>query len=95
MILLLRQISHIWYQYIFCVFEMGKHLVVYSHALPILPPRPRNVTKVNFSGAVNGKAVWPSKYKPVAWNDDADSIMFKLGIYHTKNKVGDVATNGT
>ncbi len=53
-----------------------------------------NVVKVNFSGAVNGKAVWPSKYKPVAWNDDADSIMFKLGIYHIKNKVGNIATNG-
>ncbi|CAB1096171.1 unnamed protein product [Ectocarpus sp. CCAP 1310/34] len=43
---------------------------------------------VYFSGAVNGKAVWPPSYKPVAWNDDADTIMFKLGLYHIKNKVG-------
>ncbi|CBN74038.1 conserved unknown protein [Ectocarpus siliculosus] len=45
--------------------------------------------EVYFSGAVEGKAVWPSSYKPVAWNDDADTIMFKLGLYHIKNKVAD------
>lgn len=44
--------------------------------------------KVTFSGAVEGKAAWPSSYKPVAWNNDADSVMFKLGLYHIKNKVG-------
>lgn len=43
--------------------------------------------KVNVSGAVDGRAVWPSSYKPVAWNNDADTIMLKLGIYHIKNKV--------
>lgn len=46
------------------------------------------ILQVTFSGAVDGKAVWPSSYKPVAWNNDADSIMFKLGLYHIKNKVG-------
>ncbi|CAM9093516.1 unnamed protein product [Pylaiella littoralis] len=45
--------------------------------------------EVSFSGAVSGKAEWPSNYKPVAWNDDADTIMLKLGLYHTKNKVAD------
>ncbi|CAB1105416.1 unnamed protein product [Ectocarpus sp. CCAP 1310/34] len=45
--------------------------------------------EVYFSGAVKGKAVWPSSYKPVAWSDDADTIMFKLGLYHIKNKVAD------
>lgn len=46
------------------------------------------VVKVNFSGAVRGKAVWPSSYQPVAWHNDADKVMFKLGLYHIKNKVG-------
>ncbi|CAM9203087.1 unnamed protein product [Ectocarpus sp. 8 AP-2014] len=45
--------------------------------------------EVHFSGAVEGKAVWPSSYKPVAWNNDADTIMFKLGLYHIRNKVAD------
>lgn len=49
---------------------------------------PRDTLKVTFSGAVEAKALWPSSYKPVAWNNDADSIMFKLGLYHIKNKVG-------
>lgn len=46
------------------------------------------VVKVIFSGAVEGRAVWPSDYQPVAWHEDADKIMFKLGLYHIKNKVG-------
>ncbi|CBN74037.1 conserved unknown protein [Ectocarpus siliculosus] len=45
--------------------------------------------EVHFSGAVEGKAVWPSSYKPVAWNNDADTMMFKLGLYHIRNKVAD------
>ncbi|CAM9124123.1 unnamed protein product [Hapterophycus canaliculatus] len=45
--------------------------------------------EVNFSGAVSGRAVWPSSVKPVAWHDGADSMMFKLGLYHIKNKVAD------
>lgn len=45
------------------------------------------IVKVTFSGAVEGRAVWPSDYKPVAWHDDADKVMFKLGLYHIKNKV--------
>lgn len=47
-----------------------------------------SLSKVNFSGAVSGKAVWPSGLKPVAWHDGADTMMFKLGLYHIKNKVG-------
>eukprot|EP00752_Nemacystus_decipiens_P010979 g9756.t1 len=45
--------------------------------------------EVIFSGAVEGRAVWPSDYQPVAWHEDADRIMFKLGLYHIKNKVAD------
>lgn len=62
-------------------------MLIFSHALPMLSPLPRNETKINFSGAVDGTAVWPSNYKPVAWHDDADTIMLKLGLYHIKNKV--------
>ncbi|CAN0104949.1 unnamed protein product [Scytosiphon promiscuus] len=45
--------------------------------------------EVKFSGGVKGVAVWPSSYKPVAWNNDADAMMFKLGLYHIMNKVAD------
>ncbi|CAM9466102.1 unnamed protein product [Ascophyllum nodosum] len=45
--------------------------------------------QVDFSGAVEGTAIWPSSYTPVAWQDDADMMNFRLGLYHKKNEVGD------
>ncbi|CAM9098334.1 unnamed protein product [Scytosiphon promiscuus] len=45
--------------------------------------------KVNFSGAVTGQAVWSSSLKPVAWHNDADTMMLKLGLYHVRIKVAD------
>lgn len=47
------------------------------------------MAKVNISGAVKGKAVWPKKLEPVAWNNAGDMVRMKLGLYHAKNKVAD------
>eukprot|EP00903_Cladosiphon_okamuranus_P018095 g16653.t1 len=45
--------------------------------------------EVNISGAVNGKAVWPSHLKPVAWHRDSEMVRMKLGLYHAPDKVHD------
>ncbi|CAN0009839.1 unnamed protein product, partial [Hapterophycus canaliculatus] len=47
------------------------------------------LVQVTLSGAVEGKAVWPSKLKPVAWHKDADRVRMKLGLYHKTNQVHD------
>ncbi|CAN0536605.1 unnamed protein product, partial [Ectocarpus sp. 12 AP-2014] len=39
--------------------------------------------EVNISGAVSGKAVWPSDLKPVAWHRDSEMVRMKLGLYHS------------
>ncbi|CAM9650390.1 unnamed protein product [Ectocarpus fasciculatus] len=44
---------------------------------------------VRLSGAVEGRAVWPSNLKPVAWHRDADRVRMKLGLYHKTNQVYD------
>lgn len=41
------------------------------------------------SGAVKGKAVWPTHLKPVAWHIDSEMAKMKLGLYNSKNKVAD------
>lgn len=48
--------------------------------------------QIELSGAVKGKAVWPSHLKPVAWHRDAKMVRWKLGVYHATHKVaeGDV-----
>eukprot|EP00904_Undaria_pinnatifida_P008919 jgi/Undpi1/5157/HiC_scaffold_19.g08508.m1 len=45
--------------------------------------------EVEISGAVKGKAVWPSKLGPVAWHRDAEMARLKLGLYHSKDNVAD------
>lgn len=45
--------------------------------------------QVELSGAVEGKAVWPSHLKPVAWNNDGDMARMKLGLYHSIHNVAD------
>lgn len=45
--------------------------------------------QVTLSGAVEGKAVWPSHLKPVAWHEDADRVRMKLGLYHKIDEVHD------
>lgn len=42
---------------------------------------------MTISGAVKGKAVWPSKMKPVAWNNDGNMARMKLGVYHSTHNV--------
>lgn len=49
----------------------------------------RPLIQVTISGAVEGKAVWPSKLKPVAWHKDADRVRMKLGLYHKVDQVHD------
>ena len=49
----------------------------------------RSPEKVEISGAVKGKAVWPSKLGPVAWHRDAEMARLKLGLYHSKDNVAD------
>ncbi len=44
---------------------------------------------MTLSGAVEGKAEWPSKLKPVAWHASADRVRMKLGLYHKINEVYD------
>ena len=41
------------------------------------------------SGAVKGRAVWPQRLKPVAWNNDGDRVRMKIGLYHAKDEVAD------
>lgn len=45
--------------------------------------------QVTLSGAVEGKAEWPKKLKPVAWHSDAEMVRMKLGLYHSKDNVAD------
>lgn len=45
--------------------------------------------KVEISGAVKGKAVWPKNEKPVAWHSNAEMVRMKLGLYHSINDVYD------
>lgn len=47
------------------------------------------VPQVLLTGAVVGKAIWPSELKPVAWHRDADRARMKLGLYHKKGEVHD------
>lgn len=50
----------------------------------LIPP-----VKVDISGAVKGKAVWPQELKPVAWHEDSEMGRLKLGLYHSPNNVAD------
>lgn len=43
--------------------------------------------QVNISGAVNGRAEWPSDLKPVAWHRDSEMVRMKLGLYHSIHNV--------
>lgn len=43
--------------------------------------------KVSLSGAVKGTAIWPESQVPVAWQNDADMMRLRLGLYHKKNEV--------
>lgn len=51
--------------------------------------RVRWTRQVNISGAVSGRAVWPSKLKPVAWHRDSEMVRMKLGLYHSIHNVAD------
>lgn len=44
---------------------------------------------MEISGAVSGKATWPSDLKPVAWHNGGDMVRMKLGLYHSTNNVAD------
>ncbi|CBJ49107.1 conserved unknown protein [Ectocarpus siliculosus] len=50
---------------------------------------PGSLDEVRLSGAVEGRAVWPSNLKPVAWHRDADRVRMKLGLYHKTDQVYD------
>ena len=45
--------------------------------------------QIELSGAVEGKAVWPSDLEPVAWHRDAYWVRLKLGLYHSAGNVAD------
>lgn len=50
---------------------------------------PRHYLKVEISGPVSGKAVWPSNLKPVAWHNDGEKVRMKIGLYHFTHNVAD------
>lgn len=43
--------------------------------------------QVVISGAVNGRAVWPSHLTPIAWHNDSEMVRMKLGLYHSIHNV--------
>lgn len=58
---------------------------------PLHPAHARDAWffQVELSGAVNGKAVWPSNLKPIAWHRDSEMVRMKLGLYHSIHNVAD------
>lgn len=46
--------------------------------------------QVNVSGAVNGRAEWPSDLKPIAWHRDSEMVRMKLGLYHSIHNVSTI-----